>query len=50
MAIRHASKGPKRDKSAGTFWYIENRKDVDQPVVKVTGYNSIPAVIYREVR
>jgi len=24
-------------------WYIENRKNVDQPVVTVTGYNSIPA-------
>jgi hypothetical protein len=43
MAISHASKGLKRDKSAGTCWYIENRKNLDQPVVRVAGYYSIPA-------
>ncbi len=31
------------NKSAEICWYIENRKNLDQPVVRVAAHNSIPA-------
>jgi hypothetical protein len=37
------------NKSAGTFcWYLENRKNLDQPAARVTGYNSVPAALEKE--
>jgi hypothetical protein len=43
MAASHASKGLKLDKSAGTFAGILKIENIEYFVVRVSGYNSIPA-------